>query len=165
MNIVFKYFWFLCGIWCGIGNGAFFWYRLPSAVESGAATRDEAKTFCLSLGLWILIPCFALGLLQESIDVESLPFFPLWPEPQRMIALGIQIFLWAALLYWIFLKNGADLTARLMSLAKVRHVQRYSPTIIKLISVAVVIAGTVSYFEFSNLPVKAFGQLSSKTRN
>ena len=103
-----QYFWLICGLWCGVGGGFFMWLRLRKHVRLGIFSEEDAKHFSKRMVLWILIPSLILWVLQLSIDSKATPQFLNWPSPQKQIAVGLQIFIHLALIYWVFLKNGAN---------------------------------------------------------
>jgi hypothetical protein len=108
MNSTFlQHFWLLCGIWCGGLNALMTWFRLRRNLSKGLYTEVEVNSFAKNLALWIFVPCVFLWVLQLSIGPDAKPFFVTWPSPQKYLATSLQIFIWIALLYWIFLRNGA----------------------------------------------------------
>ncbi|HTA66305.1 MAG TPA: hypothetical protein VK753_12450 [Xanthomonadaceae bacterium] len=131
-------FWLICGALCGL---LFAWRmraRFRRRIPTGA-TAEEAISFTRGWALWIFLPCVAFWLLRQSIGAEALPFCDEWPNPQRTIALSLQVFLWAALLYWVFVKDGATTLSKFMSIAGSGN-----PTAFKAVCVVAVLAGSVA---------------------
>lgn len=132
-------FWLLCGLLCGPGNALYLRLRLQPYIASGELAKGEVNSFAVRLGLWILLPCLMLWLLQWSAGPEATADMLEWPNPQRGIAIALQVFVWAALVYWLFLNNGATTLSRY---------SRYHwffagvpPVIFKLLGAAAVLGG------------------------
>jgi hypothetical protein len=114
--------------------------RLRKHVASGAFTEEEVKSFTRGLALWIFIPCLALWLLQQSAGADAPPEYLRWPAPQKAGALALQVFVWGALLYWVFVRDGANTLSRYLQAAWSKS-SFYSPIVFKLGAIAVVISG------------------------
>ena len=138
------YFWLFCGLWCGLGNGALIWFRRRKYVEGGLLTEEEVTSFAKGTVLWILVPSLMLWALQLSIGHEvSLEYWS-WPSPQKQVAFGLQAFVWLALVYWVFLRAGANTLSAYFSTGSKAPSFLHSPTAMKIGTVAAPIAGMVA---------------------
>jgi hypothetical protein len=135
-------FWLLCGAWSGGAGALYFRARLASAVASGALESQMRDRFVRGWFLAIMIPCAALWILQISAGPAPNPQYISWPDPQRWAAIGVILICWGLLLSWVWLSNGAELMARLFSLAS-RRQQRFpfGAAGIKVLSILIVISG------------------------
>ncbi len=145
-----QYFWLICGLWCGVGGGFFMWLRLRKHVRLGIFSEEDAKHFSKRMVLWILIPSLILWVLQLSIDSKATPQFLNWPSPQKQIAVGLQIFIHLALIYWVFLKNGANTLSMYFGSAHKTLRFVYSPIAMKLITIAIVMSGFTALLSTNN---------------
>lgn len=105
--IMSEYFWLFCGLWCGVGGGVFARSKLSKGVDSGEFSQAEVTSFVKGMIFWICTPCLLLWILQFSLADATQPEYLSWPSPQKHIALALQIFIWAALVWWVLFKNGA----------------------------------------------------------
>lgn len=136
-----QFFWVFCGLWCGVGGSFFTWHRLKVQVETGAFTRVEIRQFAARQALWIFTPCIILWLLQTTISGGAGPEFLRWPYPQRMAAMAVVILCWGALLYWIFLRNGAETLSKYAGALSSSPRFWQTPTAFKLLAIMVVASG------------------------
>lgn len=139
-------FWLVCGLWCGIGGGLFTWFRLRKQVAAGEFSRQEVLGFAKGMALWIFIPCLVLWGLQASIVGESSPFYVKWPAPQRHVAVALQVFVWGALVYWVFFRGGASTLSRFRSATSKTPSFINGPTAMKLGVLAAIAAGVFALF-------------------
>lgn len=146
MEIMQQYFWLICGLWCGAGGSLFTWLTLRRQVSADAIDREEIRSFAVRQALWILIPCVALWLLQQSVSGAIGPEFLGWPSPQRIIAKALAVFVWGALLYWIFLKNGAAILSKYSGALSSSPRFLTSPAAFKLMAIVVVLSGVSAMF-------------------
>ena len=142
-----QHFWLLCGLWCGLLGAGYARYQLRKGIEAGEFTKEEVRSFTFKTALWVLVPCLVLWFLQLSISSDSTPQYFLWPRPQRYLALALQVFVWAALLYWVFLRDGASTLSRYARAARRSESLFNSPLAIKLGAIAVVLAGTAALLQ------------------
>ncbi len=98
------------------------------------------------MALWILVPSLLLWALQLSTGIEPGPMFPLWPSPQKYVAIAIQAVLWLALVYWVFARNGANTLSTFYGAGSKTPSFMHSPAAFKLGTVAVVLAGVAALF-------------------
>jgi hypothetical protein len=145
-----QYFWLICGLWCGIGGGFFMWLRLRKYLMLGIFSEEDAKYFSKRMALWILIPSLILWVLQLSIGSKATPQFLNWPSPQKQIAVGLQIFIHLALIYWVFLKNGANTLSMYFGSGGKTLRFVYSPIAMKLITIAIVMSGFTALLSRNN---------------
>ena len=139
-------FWLICGIWCGIFNAVFMHFDLRKAVAEGQLSPSESKNFTLGSFAWIFFPCVIFWLLQRSIGPDFSPDFKTWPDPQRLIALSLTVLIWGALLYWVFLADGALKLAKVARASSWTHGIVLGPKGIKILSAVLVAAGIASIF-------------------
>jgi hypothetical protein len=110
--------WLLAGVVGGLGNALFFQWRLQQAVEARTLVRAEAQGFVRGFALWITVPCVAMWLLQMSVAGPAGLNYMAWPWPQKGLAIGIQGFVLVALAHWVFIRDGADVVARVLAAAR-----------------------------------------------
>jgi len=139
-------FWLVCGLWCGVGGGLFTWFSLRKKVAAGEFSHQEVMVFAKGMALWIFIPCLILWGLQASIPGESSPFYVKWPTPQRYIALALQVFVWGALIYWVFFRSGASTLSRFRSATSKTPSFINSPAAMKFGVIAAIAAGLFALF-------------------
>ncbi len=139
-----QYFWLLCGVWCGIAGALYTRFQLRKYIVAGEFTKAEVNTFTRNYALWIFLPCLAFWLLQQSIGGEAPPEYFKWSGTQKTLALALQVFLWAALLYWVFLRRGANTLSRYLGAVRSSTSPFFSPVAFKVTSVLVVLAGVVA---------------------
>ena len=143
---MYRYFWLICGVWCGIVGAGYLRFLLRKKIEAGEFSREEVWSFTRRSALWIFLPCLALWLLQQSAGSDAALEYLKWPFPQRMAALALQAFVWAALLYWVFLKDGAKTLARYIQATSGRSRWSASPAAVKIGAIVVVAAGIGSFW-------------------
>ena len=136
-----QYFWLICGLWCGLGNGALIWSRRRKYIEEGLLSEEEVASFAKGTVLWILVPSLILWALQLSIGHEVGLEYWSWPSPQKQIAFGLQAFVWLALLYWVFVREGASTLSAYFGAGSKAPSFLHSPTVMKIGTVAVLVAG------------------------
>jgi hypothetical protein len=138
------YFWLVCAAWCGLLGAGYMRFRLRDRVAAGDFSADEVASFTRAYALWIAGPCILLWLLQKSIGDGASPMFLLWPQPQKSVALALQFSAWGALLWWVFLKEGAVTLSRY-----VRATQRMAgffngPAAMRVWAIAAVVGGLLA---------------------
>jgi hypothetical protein len=136
-----QYFWLACGLWCGVVGAGYARFAVRKNIEAGEFSREEVWSFTRGYALWIFLPCLALWLLQQSVGSDASPEYWKWPDRQKLAALALQIFTWAALLYWVFLNGGANTLSKYLQATKRSQSSFSSPIAIKIAAVAVVLAG------------------------
>lgn len=139
-----QHFWLICGLWCGVGNALFMWSRLRKHVALGEFQSGEVTSFLTGMALWIFTPCVLLWALQLSVGPQARAVFLDWPSPQRYAACALQVFVWAALLRWVFFKGGANTLSAYHGAGRRSAAFLYSPAMIKLGTVAMVVGGSVA---------------------
>jgi len=145
-TLLHQHFWLLVGLWCGVGTAVYYRMRLRKRIDAGEFTKREVETFTRNYALWFLLPCVALWLLQQSLEPQAPPYFLDWRNPQKLMAIGLLMFIWSALLYWTFAMNGATVLSR-YSRAVGRSASMFnSPLVFKLTVAAVVLAGLLALF-------------------
>lgn len=143
-----KVFWLLCGLWCGLGNGAFIWLRRSKYMKLGLS-EGEVASFAKGTVLWILIPSLFLWGLQLSAGADLPPHYWRWPAPQKQAAIGLQILMLLALAYWVFIRDGAETLSACARVGSRRESILHSPTAMKLGTAIALIAGTVALLKGS----------------
>lgn len=140
------YFWLLCAVWCGLLGAGFMRYRLRQSVAMGEFSAAEVTSFTRGYALWVAGPCGLLWVLQRSVGDGAAPMFLLWPQPQRSLALALQFSVWGALLWWVFIKDGASTLSRYLRATQRRFSFFNGPTAIRVIAVAAVAGGLFAVF-------------------
>jgi hypothetical protein len=135
-----QFFWLFCGIWCGIICTTFTWQNLRKHVTSGDLSHEEVMYFIKGMALWFLIPSLLLFFLQLSINGETTPMFLGWPTPQRYIAICLQVFIWLALIYWVFFNDGAITLSKFSIYSKLPRFL-HTPIAFKCLTILVVLSG------------------------
>jgi hypothetical protein len=136
-----QHFWLICGVWCGVFGAAYARFQLRKSIEIGEFTAAEARSFALSFGLWVFVPCCLLWGIQLSIGTPATPEYFRWPTPQRYLALVVQVFVWLALLYWVFVRDGAIKLSRVLRSSNQSTSWVYSPAAVRIGVAALVLAG------------------------
>jgi hypothetical protein len=114
VNLILRHFWLLFLVVMLI-NVAIWRTRLAALVSAGRASEDEVDGFIR--GLVIAVVGFALA--SEAIVLAAG-----WPNPLCIYSepltspgvvasFGVTLVLWAALMWWVWRGQGADLLARL----------------------------------------------------
>jgi len=62
------------------------------------------------------------------------------------MALGLQFFVWSALLYWVLWRGGADTLSEYVSLARGARSALYGPTAFQAGAIAAVLVGVLGLF-------------------
>lgn len=122
------------------------WQKLQKQIEAGAFTKKEVRLFAVRQTLWILAPCLAFWLLQLSISGAVSPEFLRWPHPQKLVAMALLIFVWGAMLYWVFLNDGAATLARYSSALSRSPKFWHIPVVFKVLAIVAVTFGVVAIF-------------------
>ena len=139
---MFEYFWLICGLWCGVGGALGLRSRLRQAVSTGELSQEDVDVFCRRYALWILVPSVLLWLMQLSLESAANPEFIRWPHPQGTIAIAMVLFLWSALLYYVFARNGADELSLYLGAGRRGFLNPLSsPLGVKIVAVLVVVSG------------------------
>lgn len=141
-----QYFWLICGIWCGVLGAGYMRWKLQKNVLVGEFSTDEVASFTRAYALWITIPCVLLWALQQWAGANSPPMYLAWGQPQKAIALALQIFVWAALLWWVFAKNGAHTFSRYLRALRRSDNVFNGPGAIRVAAIAVAVAGVAVVF-------------------
>jgi hypothetical protein len=115
-DLIESHFWLLCGLWVGGFGSLMFYTHLSRHVKAGRLGADERSRFVRGWLCVIAGTSLVFWLLQFSMGPGSLPYFVSWPSPQRWLAVLFLVMLWLGLLWWIFLKGGAEYLARIASL-------------------------------------------------
>ncbi len=141
-----QHFWLFLGLWCGVVNSLFVWFRLQKRASVGGYTSAQANAFALILGAVVLLPMLVFWGLQQSAVSAPNPNFLTWPNPQKPLALGLQVALWAAMLYWVFVKNGAQVLSSYLGAGETgwKHTWFFSERAFKIMAVGTVVWGIVS---------------------
>jgi hypothetical protein len=146
LNTINHFFWLFCGIWCGLGGATFTWQSLRKHVDSGDLSHQEVVSFIKGMVLWFLIPSLLLFGLQLSISGEATPMFLDWPSTQKYIAICLQIFIWLALIYWVFFNDGANTLSKFRGTYSKLPSFLHTPIAFKFLAVLVVLSGLFSLF-------------------
>lgn len=136
-----QFFWLICGVWCGLGGAFFTWQSFRKPIASGQLSHQEVMSFVKGMALWLFIPSMLLWGLQLSINSGASPEFFNWPAPQKYLAVCIQMFVWFALIYWIFFNGGANTLSKLHGSVSKLPKFLHSPTAFKCLTVLIVLSG------------------------
>ena len=137
--------WLFAGL-VGLANALYFRMRLQAAIDARTIVRAEALGFVRGFALWFSVPCAALWVLQLTVAGPAVSNFLTWPWPQKGVALVIVFYVFAALVRWTFLADGADVLSRILVAS--RRPFFTSPQSLKLLialTVLVNLAGFVAY--------------------
>ena len=115
---------------------------LSKKVKAGTLSEHEVKAHTKGQALWIFIPCLILWLLQMSIAGEVSPGYFVWPAPQKYMAILLQFFVWAALIYWVFFNEGAETLAKFSNITG-------RPIVFKALAILVVLSGIFALFSYN----------------
>lgn len=137
------HFWLLLVLYPGLAGAIYFHIRLRKHVAAGSIEADALKRFELGWVLAISIPSLALWLLAMSAPTPSLDPFT-WGAPQKWIALGVAFVCWVLLLAWVWLRGGAALLSRYLSMAFPRWQSGLNPARIRIVAILLVAAGMCS---------------------
>ncbi len=136
-----QHFWLICGLWFGISNGLFLWFRLRKLALTGAFSQDEASRFTKWAALSIFLPAMVFWGLQMSAGTATEPNFLTWPSPHKQVALGFQIVLWTLMVAWVFPLGGADVLAKFLSAGRTKLLFLYTPKAFRWMTAATVAVG------------------------
>jgi hypothetical protein len=139
-----QHFWLLCGIWCGLGNGALIWFRRRKYVEAELLSEEQVASFAKGTVFWLLLPCLLLWALQQSSGGSSSPEYWRWPLPQRYGAFALQAFVWLALAYWVFVKDGANTLSAYFSVGSKSPAFLHSPLAMKMGTILTIVTGIIA---------------------
>lgn len=143
---MFNHFWLICGLWCGLGNGAMIWFRRNKYVELGILSEEEIVGLAKRVAIWILVPCLILWAVQLSAGRNLTPEYWSWPAPQRYFAYGVQAIVWFALVFWVFVRDGADTLSAFYGVGSKGQKFLYSPAAIKFATILAIVGGSVAQF-------------------
>ena len=139
-ELLYTFFWLFCGLWVG-GLGAWQIHsKLKKHVESGRISSAERFQFVRGWFLAIMVPSVIFCLLQITAGSDLTPDYMTWPSPQKWMALSVNVFCWGLLLWWIWLRGGAEYLSRLTTLEASRWqtivLSKYSMRLLSLLIVA-----------------------------
>ena len=138
------YFWLVCGLWAGVVGAVYTRFALRKKIAAGEFTSEEVSSFTPQYALWIFVPSLAFWLLQQSIGPNAPIEYFRWPDPQRLVAFALQFFLWAAMVFWIFFKDGAATLSRYVRATRRTSNFFSSPVAMKIFAVAAPIVGLLA---------------------
>lgn len=140
MSLLYQHFWLICGIWFGVSNGLFLAWKLRKLASPATFTEAEASRFAQLTALSIFVPAFIFWVLQQSAGMDMKPNFLEWPWPQKQLALGFQVFLWAAMLVYVFPVGGADTLSKYLSAGRTKLRFLYTPKAFKVMTAGTVVS-------------------------
>jgi hypothetical protein len=143
---VAEHFWLLCGIWVGVGNALWLWFRHAKYVESGLLSEADVRGLARGAALWVLVPSVVLWALQLSIGSNAGPHFIRWPDPQRWVALAMQVFIWSAMVYWVFARSGAEKLSAILGVGGQGPSFMRSPVAVKVGTILAIVSGLAAVF-------------------
>ena len=142
LAFVTDHFWIFCGILVGLGGAAFLRFKLKRYVLAGQLDASAVQRFTLGWAIAILAPCAILRLLALSAAATS-PDYLTWEQPQKWIALALNVACWVALLAWVWLGPGAATLSSFLAPAFSAGLLR-SHNAVRAISAFMVLAGVAS---------------------
>lgn len=145
------YFWLLCGAWCGLLGAGYMRFQLRKKIIAGDFSKEEVTSFTRAYALWVAGPCTLLWVLQQSLGEHASPMFLLWPHPQKSVALALQFIVWGALLWWIFLREGAATLSRYLRATQGVVSFFNGPGAVRAGAVLVVVGGLFAVFGSSGI--------------
>ncbi|WP_442889240.1 hypothetical protein [Congregicoccus parvus] len=144
LQIIFEFFWLVCGVFVGVGNAAFFRSSLSSPIARGEISQSEANRFAIGVVGWITGPCLALWIIQRFLAASPDVDFRLWASPFNHVATGIVVAVWIAAFAWIWFFSGDQKLARIYTLARYQSFIWGKPFVFRIGIVLVILAGTLS---------------------
>ncbi len=118
--------------------------KLTVAVNNGQLSKVETDKFVKHWAFWLLIPCAILWVLQLSSGANSNASFMTWPLLQMILGLSVQLFVWGALTYYVFIKDGASTLSKYLRISEGILKPFYSALAIKAATILVLLAGIAS---------------------
>lgn len=146
MPLIFRYFWFVCAAFMLVN--LFIWKRrLSTVVERGVVTQAEVDQFIRGATIGLVEGPILLGIINVYAG-WSWPLCSgvlLFTDVPRTLVSVIVLSGWAALLWWVWRRNGADFIARVYSALDPRAASKeaYSPRIVRLAVTAMVLVSSV----------------------
>jgi hypothetical protein len=145
MPWIFRYFWFVAAAFMLVN--LFIWKRrLASVVERGIATQLEVDQFMR----WTTVALIGYPIVAGSIGLIAGWSWPLcsgvmlFTDVPRALVSTITLSAWAAMLWWVWRRNGDEFIARVFPALDPRSApnQRYSPRVVRwVVTVALVLNG------------------------
>ena len=153
---IFKYFWFIAAAFMLV-NIAIWRFRIGAVVSRGVVTRADADRFILWITVWLV----GVPLLWGSVAIAAG-----WPSPfcagifvfdsvPRILSSGLNLAVYAALLWWIWLGRGAEFLSHVAPALGRRPSgdKQYSPKVVRVVvTVLVVISGIGGAVAWRTMP-------------
>ena len=140
-----RYFWLLCGLFMGGGGAINYYIQLSKSVAMGALENAARLRFVKDWFMAFMLPSTIFWLIQLSVGSASTPTYFQWPNPQRWIAIAVNVICWIALLWWVWLAKGAETLSHIYTLSSQRQSQLQFGVIgIKILSLIMVAAGVMA---------------------
>lgn len=146
MSAIFEHFWLICGLWVGVGGYLYGQFKSRRIVMNGIMNRSEVNSLLKGYLACILIPSILFWVIGLSVAGPKTPFFNLWPNPQKILASIVLFSCWGLLLYWVLLGTGSSKLIKLSMLTSNMPRNWLTPSIIKIVTVIIVLVGVSSYF-------------------
>jgi hypothetical protein len=67
-----------------------------------------------------------------------------WPTPQKEVAVGLQVCVWFALLFWVFVRDGDEMLSTYMPAMGNWPAFMCTPTAVKIGALLVVLGGVLA---------------------
>lgn len=160
-SILFKHFWLICGLWTGLGNAGYFWFRLKNASKEGKIEKRKVDKIVLKIALCIFIPCFILWLTQIFFESNS-PIVFMDEGIAGTLATIIAVLCWISLFSWIWFFGGAKALAEILPLAGYRFKFYQNPNTYK-IGIILLLAVSSYSLVVQRTFLKGFNKESNKT--
>jgi len=139
------YFWLMCGVWVGGLGGVSYYFKLSNAVATNALTNEARLRFVRGWIMAFMVPSTIFWLLQTSTGAAVSPDYLRWPNPQRWLAITVNVTCWIALLWWVWLAEGAQKLCDMYSLtSRGQRKLPFGAIGIKILSLITVTAGVMA---------------------
>jgi len=115
---IFEHFWLITAVLVGFGNAIMFKINSFKQIAVGNITSTEANKLIVWWLVCVVVPCVGLWYLQSSSGQPFQIDFMVWESINKYLAVILVSILWAALLVWVFVYNGAS---KLVKLATLSH--------------------------------------------
>ncbi len=121
---IFRHFWLLCAVWCGIGNAIYFRRGLRQSITDKRITEKEANRSTVVVLLIIFVPCMIFWVLQMTSGPQATHDSETWQPIQRNIEYAVMVIYWISLIVWVWLLRGAESISKYFNLAG--HIHKFT---------------------------------------
>lgn len=148
MTLLFKYLWFVLAAFMLVN--VMLWRRsLRKLVDAGTITEQELHAYIRGAVLWIVFPAVLLGAISLAAGWSD-PFCAgafSFDGPARAAASSVILTVWGALLWWMWIGNGAEVLGRIGPALsnRPRYDRRYPPRLVRLAVTGWVVVSGAGY--------------------